>query len=906
MKTTYKSIIIVALVGLFASLLSFSIVQAAPPPPDQASYIIVHALNPEGIEIASIVGMGPYSVQIYDGDTFIGYSAHNEETRNQPIAITSGEHTIKVKFNGMTLEQEIDIAANETKVLTFTFERTEISPEELISFSWDISATEEYTVEGDTFVLGPWYIAEYKDLTIPVESAVVGGACTQVRYMSYEPGQATFSLSISSQGVATPETYSASVSGSGQVLSGVGGFSSAIVGVGYVSKYPSAILGYPFDRWYIQNNSEDIAEMRVRLFMEYMPPSGVDLVQRGETGYYLRSIPLKLPPGKEWSGIEFIWSHAKIESLTYSQSWELSGSFTKRLTLETLEITSVPYDLTGTGIKDEEINLPPVASFTYLPEKPVVGQSITFDGSSSGDPEGSPLTYKWDFNDSTFGTGKVVTHSYSQPGTYEVKLVVNDGKLDSLPAYLVVVVKEPVVQVWTGGQGVDGSIVWPLDSWKEQSSDAIAVHVKAMAGDQPIEGATIFFEGQSRGQTDANGYVRFLFPIFADEPMTPGPFISTAEAHWDGMVAVSEPTLIYEVTRVDHKTVILSPGEAYLYNRLIDLSVYPLTAVPPDPPIKRIQNTDTFALHWFGGYDAGLYMNLQPADTFVVSTYKLTAPSMAPAWLITERAYRNGDTIRRGDTWTGSESNYKTAVGKGLLDRRILWFELHSPAVIYITAPDGSHAGYDSSTGELVADFPIAISDSGDEPFRLFILQPLEGEYLLNVVGTGAGSYTLSMHVLNSDGIAGPDLTFTNTIKEGEIHIYGLMLSGSGDIAIERIPAKVRIEPETLNLASQGTFNAFIQLPEGYDVADIDASTVVCEGAPAIKGMISEKDKGTYTAKFNRQDLVDVSIGDAVTLRVTGKVLYNGSPLDFEGSDTIRVVDEGNGKNDNHEGNGKK
>ena len=42
------------------------------------------------------------------------------------------------------------------------------------------------------------------------------------------------------------------------------------------------------------------------------------------------------------------------------------------------------------------------------------------------------------------------------------------------------------------------------------------------------------------------------------------------------------------------------------------------------------------------------------------------------------------------------------------------------------------------------------------------------------------------------------------------------------------------IEPETLNLASQGVFTGFITLPEGYDVVNIDLSTIVCEGAPDV------------------------------------------------------------------------
>lgn len=97
------------------------------------------------------------------------------------------------------------------------------------------------------------------------------------------------------------------------------------------------------------------------------------------------------------------------------------------------------------------------------------------------------------------------------------------------------------------------------------------------------------------------------------------------------------------------------------------------------------------------------------------------------------------------------------------------------------------------------------------------------------------------------------------------------------------IPATIVIKPETLNLKSKGAFVAFIILPEGYDVADIDVSTVECEGAEAVKGVVSGN---KYIAKFKRHDLVNVSKGKGVELTVTGE-LYDGTP--FAGSDTIRV-----------------
>lgn len=104
------------------------------------------------------------------------------------------------------------------------------------------------------------------------------------------------------------------------------------------------------------------------------------------------------------------------------------------------------------------------------------------------------------------------------------------------------------------------------------------------------------------------------------------------------------------------------------------------------------------------------------------------------------------------------------------------------------------------------------------------------------------------------------------------------------------VEAGVRIEPETLNLNSKGKFTAFITLPEPYDVADVDVSTVECEGAPAIEGKIIHG-KDTLRVKFNREDLRDdLPTGDNVTMTVTGALTDETL---FEGSDTIRVIAKG-------------
>ena len=55
-----------------------------------------------------------------------------------------------------------------------------------------------------------------------------------------------------------------------------------------------------------------------------------------------------------------------------------------------------------------------------------VGQTITFDGSTSTAPTGQTLTYAWNFGDNATGTGVSPTHAYSAVGIFTVALTVTD------------------------------------------------------------------------------------------------------------------------------------------------------------------------------------------------------------------------------------------------------------------------------------------------------------------------------------------------------------------------------------------------------------------------------------------------------------------------------------------------
>ena len=101
------------------------------------------------------------------------------------------------------------------------------------------------------------------------------------------------------------------------------------------------------------------------------------------------------------------------------------------------------------------------------------------------------------------------------------------------------------------------------------------------------------------------------------------------------------------------------------------------------------------------------------------------------------------------------------------------------------------------------------------------------------------------------------------------------------------MPAGVTFGLKKLDLNSNGILKAFITLPEGYDVADIDVSTVECEGAHAFGDGIIIPGKQALEVKFLIQDLVNVPTGDAVSLSVTGELMTGER---FEGSNTVKVI----------------
>jgi PKD repeat protein len=75
----------------------------------------------------------------------------------------------------------------------------------------------------------------------------------------------------------------------------------------------------------------------------------------------------------------------------------------------------------------------PTAAFTISPPIGLINEQVTYDGSLSKDGwTGSAVapivSWDWEFGDGATGSGKVTTHTYTQEGTYTVRLTVTDSQ----------------------------------------------------------------------------------------------------------------------------------------------------------------------------------------------------------------------------------------------------------------------------------------------------------------------------------------------------------------------------------------------------------------------------------------------------------------------------------------------
>jgi hypothetical protein len=263
--------------------------------------------------------------------------------------------------------------------------------------------------------------------------------------------------------------------------------------------------------------------------------------------------------------------------------------------------------------------------------------------------------------------------------------------------------------------------------------------------------------------------------------------------------------------------------------------------------------------------------------------------------------------------------NFRLKMGLSTLDNTTNLYDNHYDVAGPVTVVD--LPGWNTLQGTHMnwMDFPLSTDFEFDGTSSLIIEYDWDGVQGYDMGSFFGGTWTGQYERLSGNMMTGlfqagyTPITWSpfENIDTGSLygppdsdHLPVLQL----EVEVPAIPATVDVDPNTLNLKSKGKWiTSYIGLPEDFDVADIDVSTLEITklNGAVLPTPIEAKKKPTgihdhdgdgepdLMVKFDRSELIsairDLGIGDGDDLEITlNGELFDGSP--FAGSDTILVI----------------
>ena len=387
------------------------------------------------------------------------------------------------------------------------------------------------------------------------------------------------------------------------------------------------------------------------------------------------------------------------------------------------------------------------------------------------------------------------------------------------------------------------------------------------------------------GTTDSNGIS--TGSLLVSIPPQNGDVNIQYQATVDGVTATSNTSLLYHVSTLKYMSETLTDDDVKSWGGSL-FEAYFLDSGIPTPEIK---------FRGVGGYEmildiiiAALKMGVsyisyspQVGDQITIAVYEFSAPAMTTAYLYREAGYRNGNLVFEHNNFTQDFTKIENIPIDPTHRGLNVW--LASPATLFVTNPNGLSSGIEPTTGQRIFEYPMALSQTGEEPYRSFIPGAPNGKYSIQVVGTEEGTYTLSTYSLTHDGLATPTLSVTGLTYPGYITNFVVNYQDDTTLPVTlAVVGTVDVNPKTLNLKSMSGPNSvttFIELPLGFDVRQIDLKTVMLEGVipaqlrPTAVGDHNSNGIPDLMVKFDRKLLIDYLksnnlFGSNVALTITG------------------------------------
>lgn len=247
-----------------------------------------------------------------------------------------------------------------------------------------------------------------------------------------------------------------------------------------------------------------------------------------------------------------------------SHTWTTNGTYTVTLKVQDNNVPGYQSDVVSRQIVIS--NSPPTANIVTTPgpnganvvQSPNKPFLVQFNGTGSFDPDGNIVSYDWDFDDGTaHGTTPTVSHSFTEYGTYMVKLTVTDNsgltdtktvkiRVNHAPLPVISVVsgypcgaKPPCTVVFDASNSSDpdgtlvGRIQWSIDGTNVKSvpwtdGDTLLSYTFTHTGSKNLVLTVADNDGQSASA---------LFPVYINRPpvagftTTPNPPVLNAEPY---------------------------------------------------------------------------------------------------------------------------------------------------------------------------------------------------------------------------------------------------------------------------------------------------------------------------------------------------------------------------------------